>query len=106
MAAHLTKATTKGSKPDKIIRDALLIELNRMTTDDGQKIKKVNRIVAKLVGAGMEGKIDAIKEIFDRVEGKASQSIGIGQASDLESLETVARPTMTREQWLTLHTGS
>ncbi len=106
MPAHRTTAQTKGSKPDKIIRDALLIELNRMTTDDGQKIKKVNRIVAKLVSAGMEGKIDAIKEIFDRVEGKASQSIGLGQAEDLKPLETTQRPQMTREQWLTLHSGS
>lgn len=105
MPAHRTSAQTRGSKPDKIIRDALLIELNRMTTDDGQKIKKVNRIVAKLVGAGMEGKIDAIKEIFDRVEGKASQSIGIGQADDLKPLETILRPPMTREAWLKAHNG-
>lgn len=74
MAAKRTPQ--KGSKPDKIIRDALIIELNRMAEDeDGQKVKKVNRIVAKLVTAGMDGKIDAIKEIFDRVEGKATQPV-------------------------------
>lgn len=85
MAAR--KAPSQGSKPDKIIRDALILELNRMTEDDDKKkIKKVNRIVAKLVIAGMDGKIDAIKEIFDRVEGKAAQSIGLGQAEDLEPL--------------------
>lgn len=74
---------SKGSKPDKIIRDALILELNRETEDDDrQKIKKVNRIVAKLVGAACEGKIDAIKEIFDRVEGKAPQSVSLGADED------------------------
>jgi len=69
---------SKGSKPDKIIRDALILELNRMdSAEDGEKVKKVNRIVHKLVAAGMEGKIDAIKEIFDRVEGKATQQLDV-----------------------------
>ncbi len=65
---------SKGSKPDKIIRAALILELNRMATDDdGKKVKKVSRIVHKLVEAGMDGKIDAIREIFDRTEGKPTQ---------------------------------
>lgn len=67
---------SKGSKPDKILRDALILELNReMDGGDGQKIKKVNRVVHKLVDAAVEGKLDAIKEVWDRVEGKAPQSI-------------------------------
>jgi hypothetical protein len=67
---------SRGSKPDKILRDALILELNRMgEDDDGKKVKKVNRIVHKLVLAGMDGKIDAIKEIFDRVEGRPAQAI-------------------------------
>lgn len=66
---------SKGSKPDKIIRDALILELNRMDDEDGKKVKKVNRLVHKLVAAGIDGKIDAIKEIFDRVEGRPSQAI-------------------------------
>ena len=71
---------SKGSKPDKIIRDALILELNRMDDgDDGEKIKKVNRIVHKLVDSAIDGKIDAIKEIFDRVEGKATQPIDAGE---------------------------
>lgn len=67
---------SKGSKPDKILRDALILELNRMTDDDdGKKVKKVSRIVHKLVESGIAGKVDAIKEIFDRVEGKPAQAI-------------------------------
>lgn len=98
------KTPSAGGKPDKIIRDALILELHRMTdATNGQKIKKVNRLVTKLVDAGMDGKIDAIKEIFDRVEGKAPQSIGLGQAPDLEPIQTAVRPTLTREEWLALH---
>lgn len=67
---------SKGSKPDKILRDALILELNRMTDlDDGEKVKKVNRVVHKLVEAAMDGKVDAIREVFDRVEGKATQPV-------------------------------
>lgn len=67
---------SKGSKPDKILRDALILELNRMTdAEDGQKVKKVNRVVHKLVEAAVEGKLDAIKEVWDRVEGKATQTL-------------------------------
>lgn len=67
---------SKGSKPDKILKNALLLELNREADgDDGQKIKKINRVVHKLVEAAMDGKIDAIKEVWDRVEGKPTQSI-------------------------------
>lgn len=73
---------SRGSKPDKIIRDALILELNRMTdAGDGEKVKKVNRIVHKLVLSAMDGKIDAIKEIFDRVEGRPAQAI-IGDADN------------------------
>ena len=79
---------SKGSKPDKIIRDALILELNRMDAyGDGEKIKKVNRIVHKLVEAATEGKLDAIKEIFDRVEGRPAQSVAIGQDTDLGPLQ-------------------
>ena len=82
---------SKGSKPDKIIRDALILELNRMDTEDGRKVKKVNRIVHKLVEAGMLGKIDAIKEIFDRVEGRPAQAIIGDSSSPLEILHRIER---------------
>lgn len=102
MAKH-TADLGKGSKPDKILRDALLLELNREDLEDGKKVKKVQRLVRKIVALGLDGKIDAIKEIFDRVEGKASQSIGIGQADDLAPIQADIRPALSREAWLALH---
>lgn len=80
MAKH-TADVGRGSKPDKIIRDALLLELNRLDIVDGKKIKKVSRIVYKIVELAKDGKIDAIKEIFDRVEGKAVQGVTFDQPS-------------------------
>jgi hypothetical protein len=68
----------KGSKPDKLIRDAIILELHRMTEDEnGKKVKYLQRIAHKLVVAGAEGKIDAIKEIGDRVDGKPAPQIAI-----------------------------
>lgn len=82
---------SKGSKPDKIIRDALILELNRMTDgDDGEKIKKVNRIVHKLVDSAMDGKLDAIKEVFDRVEGRPAQAI-IGDIDQPLHIQQIVR---------------
>lgn len=73
MAAR--KTPSAGGKPDKLLRDALLIELNIEDISDGKKLKRFRRIAAKLVDAGLDGKLDAIREIFDRVEGKAAQGV-------------------------------
>lgn len=101
MAPRTTPA--KGNKPDKLFRDALMIVLNREDVEDGKKLKKINRLAAMLVSKGIEGDVQAIKEIRDTVDGKPSQSIGVGQAPELEPIETAQRPTMTREQWLQFH---
>lgn len=74
MAARITPS--KGGKPDKLMRDALMVALNREAVDaDGQKTKKLNIIAAKLVELAVGGDIQAIKEISDRVDGKPSQAI-------------------------------
>lgn len=97
---------SKGAKPDKLLRDALLLELAAPTKDDdGNKINKFRRIAANLVKSGMDSKLDAIKEIWDRVEGRPAQSIGLGQAEDLKPLETIERPPISREVWLSIHSG-
>lgn len=76
MAAR--KTPSAGSKPDKLLRDALFIELNTDTKDEhGKTIKKYRRIAANLVRAGLDNKLDAIREIWDRTEGKAAQSVAL-----------------------------
>lgn len=89
------------------MRDALMVALNRAAKDaDGKPTKRLYIIAEKLASKAESGDNDAlgaIREIFDRIDGKPAQSIGLGQADDLKPLETTQRPTLTREQWLLLH---
>ena len=77
MAAR--KSPSKGGKPDKIMRDALSIELHRdqEANIDGKKLKvKRYRLVADaLVKKAIDGDTAAIKEIHDRMDGKVPQAI-------------------------------
>jgi len=74
MAARQTPS--KGGKPDKLMRDALMIALKREAKDaDGKKTKKINIIAAKLVDLACYGDVVAIKEINDRVDGKSVSAV-------------------------------
>lgn len=101
MAARNTPA--KGNKPDKLFRDALMLVLNREDMDEGKKVKKINKLAAMLVTKGLEGDTQAIKEIRDTVDGKPAQSIGLGQAPDLEPIDAAIRPPLSREEWIKHH---
>jgi hypothetical protein len=87
---------SKGGKPDKFMRDALILALHR-TAKDG-RTKQLNRVADALVGRAAEGDVPAIKEIFDRVDGKAIQQISgpeggpieIERPSDIELARRIA----------------
>ncbi len=67
---------SKGGKPDKLMRDALMLALKREAEDaDGKLTKKLSLIADALVNKAMTGDVAAIKEIADRVDGKAVQPI-------------------------------
>ena len=58
--------------------DALMLALKResaLTGEDGKARKRVNVIAEQLAVKAEEGDLQAIKEIFDRTEGKAAQAI-------------------------------
>ena len=58
------------------MRDALLLELHDEAQDDfGQAVRKLRLVARQLVNAALQGDIAAIKEINDRVDGKAPQTI-------------------------------
>jgi ribosomal protein L17 len=62
---------SRGSKPDKLMRDALRVALHREAIDaDGKPTKRLNIIADRLVEAAMDGDMSAIREIFDRIDGK------------------------------------
>lgn len=66
MAATDTKPV--GGKPDKLIRDALKAALR-------QEPDKLKRIVSKWLAKAEEGDMQAIKEMTDRIDGKAVQPV-------------------------------
>ena len=83
MAARATPS--RGSKPDKLMRDALMLALNREARGaDGTPTKKLHLIAEKLVDLAVDGDIQAIKEIADRVDGKATQPIAEDDENPLE----------------------
>lgn len=104
MAAR--KTPSAGGKPDKVFRDALMLEVRRIATDDaGKKQQNINIIAAKAVKKAREGSEAAIQLIRDTLDGKPSQSIAVGQDPDLKPLEILVRPALSRDEWLKTHGG-
>lgn len=70
------KPNPQGPKSDKLIRNALMLAVNREDKDDqGKKVKKLALIANKLVELAIEGDVQAIKEIGDRIDGKPTLAI-------------------------------
>jgi hypothetical protein len=90
MAVRATPS--KGAKPDKLMRDALILALHRAAdTEDGKPTKRLNLIADQLVTKAIAGDVPAIKEVFDRVDGKSVQPIGGDPNSDPIRFEQVRR---------------
>jgi hypothetical protein len=68
---------SKGGKPDKLIRDALMLAVNRVQEGDPQGRKKLAIAAAAVVEKAVEGDLAAFKEIADRIDGKAPQSVDV-----------------------------
>ena len=67
------------------MRDALMVALNREAKNDaGQKTRKLYIIADRLVDLAMEGDVQAIKEIADRVDGRPAQALTNDQGGALE----------------------
>ena len=85
---------TPGSpKPDKLMRDALALELHQQVRDgaDGNKrgklVKKLRLVARALVDAAISGDVAAIKEINDRMDGKVSPIVMTNSDGSGMSLE-------------------
>lgn len=77
----------KGAKPEKLMRDALMIALKRQVKSaNGQKTIQVTRIAEKMVEMAADGDSTLIKEIFDRVDGKVAQAVTGKDGRDLFAL--------------------
>lgn len=73
------KTPSRGAKPDKIMRDALALELKREEEAelDGkkQKVKRFRLVADALVKNAIKGETSAIREIYDRMDGKVPQAL-------------------------------
>lgn len=68
-------ARTKGAVADKFWSEAVRLSVYREAADDEGKIRKrLNIIADKLCAMAMEGDMAAIKEIGERLDGKAPQA--------------------------------
>ena len=63
-----------GPKPDKLMRDALALELAQdVKLSKNEKIKKLRLVARSLVDNAIDRDTAAIKEVFDRMDGKVTQ---------------------------------
>lgn len=79
-----------GRKSDKLMRDAIKLALHR-TNERGTKYLTV--LAEKLVQRAAEGDVTAIKEVCDRVDGKAPQAVNLSGQLDFTKIErTIVDP--------------
>jgi hypothetical protein len=64
-----------GQRKDRLFRDAVIMELG--SRDGKEAHKTLRRIAGAMIDAGIEGDIQAAKEIRDTIDGKPSQQIDI-----------------------------
>ena len=66
----------KGAKSDKLWRNAIMVAVKREMTDaEGKPTKKLALLADKLVNEAIDGNVVALKEIGDRLDGRASQAV-------------------------------
>ena len=63
----------KGAKSDKIWREAIMRAVNRLSTD--RKTKHLDILAHRLIKAGADGDVSALREIGDRLDGKPTISV-------------------------------
>jgi hypothetical protein len=64
-------APPDGGTANKPMREALRAALRRLAEDgDGQSAETLELVVSALIGRALDGDIPAIREIFDRMDGK------------------------------------
>lgn len=68
-------ARTKGATADKFWNEAVRLAVYREEKTDEGKRKRLNIIADKLTRMAMDGDMQAIKEIGDRLDGRPAQSM-------------------------------
>ena len=76
----------KGPKSDKVWRDAIRLAVARAS--DG-KTKTLELLAKRLVAKALDGDMQAMKEIGDRLDGKPAQAIVNGEDGPFNANVTV-----------------
>ena len=63
---------------NKLWADAIRMEALKIGRNEGEDRKKLNRLAVKLIDKALEGDVSALREIGDRLDGKAAQALQIG----------------------------
>ena len=75
----INDAPPEGGNTTRPVRDALDSELSR-ASEDGDNNNVLQLIARKLAAKALDGDLGAIKEIFDRMDGKAAAGSAPEQA--------------------------
>lgn len=88
----------RGPKSDKIWADAVRRAVMRRIENEEGKPQKIERLADNLVELGLAGDITAIKEIGDRIDGKAKQQTQIeGTGENGEIIHKLVREIIKPE---------
>ena len=80
----------KGAQnTDKSWRDAVRAAVNELRKDESspKKIKSLRLLARKLVTKALDGDVSALKEIGDRLDGKATQSVQVDKNIQITHIE-------------------
>ncbi len=90
------KSGNQGGRPKASLSEALRLYISRNNPSDEQKRTYRECLIEKLVMSAMAGDLYAIREVFDRVDGKARQVI---EGSDENPLSIVLKFSGTSVEW-------
>lgn len=81
-----------GPKSDKIWADAIRRAVSRCHEEKDakgkvQKLRYLNLLADNLVKSGLKGDVAALKEIGDRLDGKATQGVNVSGKLTVEKIE-------------------
>lgn len=68
-------ARTLGAKSDKLVADMIRVAVNESNEVNGKKIKRVRLMADKLIEMALDGDIQAIREIGNRLDGLPRQDV-------------------------------
>jgi len=80
-----------GRKGEKHWRDAVMLAINETVEGDPTGRKKLRIIADKVTDLAMDGDMQAIKEIGDRVDGRAPAEVNVTTTDDMTDAQLIER---------------